>query len=124
MAYNAALAAVRSKPPQLLVLRWLRERGCPWDAATKAEAEKLGYADNLGNVTEAPGGVMTLDEDGDPLGFSLSLDDMTTAEAKARFKEFIRECGAGVGLEPHMVEEICAGNASIELPTDWKDKCR
>ena len=32
-------------------LRWARENGCPWDAATRDQAEaELGYTDDLGNL--------------------------------------------------------------------------
>ena len=32
-------------------LRWARENGCPWDAATRDRAAaELGYTDDLGNL--------------------------------------------------------------------------
>ena len=35
----------------LETLRWARENGCPWDAATREQAAaKLGYTDDLGNL--------------------------------------------------------------------------
>ena len=35
----------------LETLRWARENGCPWDAATRDQAEaELGYTDDLGNL--------------------------------------------------------------------------
>ena len=35
----------------MATLRWARENGCNWAAATRDEAaEKLGYTDNLGNL--------------------------------------------------------------------------
>ena len=36
------------------VLRWARENGCNWDAATRDEAAaKFGYTDSFGNLGEA-----------------------------------------------------------------------
>ena len=35
------------------VLRWIRENGCPWEAATRDQAAaELGYTDDLGNLVE------------------------------------------------------------------------
>ena len=35
----------------LETLRWARENGCPWDAATRDKADaELGYTDDLGNL--------------------------------------------------------------------------
>ena len=34
------------------VLRWARENGCPWTAATRDEAAELGYTDDFGNLVE------------------------------------------------------------------------
>ena len=35
------------------VLRWLRENGCPWTAATRDRAAvELGYTDDLGNLVD------------------------------------------------------------------------
>ena len=41
------------------VLRWARENGCPWHATTRdLAAEKLGYADDLGNLVDAYGNLV------------------------------------------------------------------
>jgi len=31
----------------LEMLKWAREHGCPWTAATRDEAASIGYSDNL-----------------------------------------------------------------------------
>jgi len=38
------------------VLRWARENGCPWYAWVRDKAyDKLGYSDDLGNLTDFSG---------------------------------------------------------------------
>ena len=38
------------------VLRWARENGASWDAATRRWAAELGYTDELGNLVRGRSG--------------------------------------------------------------------
>ena len=40
------------------VLRWARENGCPWIAATRARAAELRYTDDLGNLVDIHGNLI------------------------------------------------------------------
>ena len=49
--WDAATCARAARGGHLDVLRWAREHGCPWNAATRDRAAaEVGYTDDLGNL--------------------------------------------------------------------------